>query len=151
MNGLLWRIAALSSFILVLFWAGTAGMLTADRAVPVHVAKTTLLTPEVAQGSFLRIEYSVIRDRACRTNIERQIIDSKGTRFILSETDLEVVGPTGPDQFITASQVPAMVHPGPARYRVTLNYSCNIIHRLFWPITDARPDISFFVLPSGEG
>lgn len=150
MSEVLWRISALTAFILVLFWAGTAGMMTADRAIPVRVATTLLLTPEVPAGGMLRVEYAVIRDRACRTNVERQIIDSKGTRFILPETDFESMGPTGPDRYISPNTVPVMAELGDARYRVTLNYSCNIIHRLFWPITDVRPDLHFNILPAKD-
>jgi hypothetical protein len=39
--------------------------------------------------------------------------------------------------------IPDAAATGPAMYQVTVDYTCNIIHRLGWPITVTSPPIHF--------
>lgn len=130
------------------FWATVAGVMVADRAVPTTVLSSTVLTPEVAQGGLLRIDYQVYRLRTCRVLIERVIFDGEGNRVILPDVDFESAGPVGVDHYVSPTVVPLAAAVGKAKYRVTLSYYCNVIHRLFWPIVDVRPDLEFYITPA---
>lgn len=142
-----YQLVMLGAFLLVVFWSGLAGQMTADRATPVAVLESTLLTPEVPQGGLLRVSYIVRRDRVCKTLLERVIIDSNGNRYVLPDLDFEAAGPAGLEQFTSQTPVPDILTTGLASYRVTLTYSCNIVHRLAFPIVDVRPPVYFRITP----
>lgn len=148
MKILAYQVAMVSCFTLVVFWSGIAGQMAADRATPVAVLETTLLTPEVPQGGLLRVSYIVRRDRVCRTLLERVIMDFDGNRYVLPDLDFEAVGPSGLEQFTSQTPVPDILGAGLASYRVTLTYSCNIVHRLLWPVVDVRPPVYFRITPA---
>jgi hypothetical protein len=68
--------------------------------------------------------------------------------MLLPDVDFESAGPVGVDNVVSPIIVPLATLPGPAKYRVTATYSCNPLHRVFWPIVVTQPDLSFYVTPA---
>ena len=124
------------------------GVMVSDRGSPVTVLSSQVMTPLVAQGGILKVNYRVYRLRSCRALLERVIFDGEGNRIILPDVDFESAGPVGADEYTAPTIVPLAAATGPARYRVTITYQCNVIHRLAWPIVDVRPDLNFTITPA---
>lgn len=124
------------------------GIWTIDREPASVTLKTQVLTPSVMPGAELRIRYTVRRARDCGSHFDRVLLDSNRVRVVLPDVSFaKPPAPLGDDTYISTILVPPSFAAGPAIYRVIPSYTCNMIHRLFWPITLDPVDVLFDVLP----
>ncbi|WP_441229393.1 hypothetical protein AB7828_03415 [Tardiphaga sp. 215_C5_N2_1] len=123
---------------------GGAGVWVIDREIPTIIIAAEPVTPVVAAGAELRIDYVVRRHRSCAVSIDRFIIDRFNTRYELEDLNVNAGLPLGEDRFVQPVKVPQGVEAGPAKYRTSSIYVCNPLQRL-WPITGGTRDINFLV------
>jgi hypothetical protein len=120
----------------------TAGLLAwfaADRAIPVEVLSSEVLTPRVRPGDKLVIRQRIRYARNCSAHIDRVLYDSHTRREFLRDVDYEYPPLGFGTRTITFEEdVPANFGPGPAEYRALPSYSCNPLQKYYWPIT--RPE-----------
>ncbi|GJD59841.1 hypothetical protein [Methylobacterium dankookense] len=135
--------AIVSTALLIAWWA-------ADRALPVRVHYSWLATENVTPGSYLHIRQEVEYVRDCRAHVDRVVYDSHTHRYFPEDIDYERP-PQGLGTHVITFKiwVPEDFQPGPAFYRATPLYACNMLQRYYWPIT--RPDtvIEFDIVPKG--
>jgi hypothetical protein len=134
-------------FFAILFAAvigGGAGVWVTDRELPTVVLSAEPVSPVVAAGGELRIDYLVRRHRSCAVSIDRFIIDRFNTRYELDDLNVNAGLPLGDDRFVQPVKVPLGLEPGPAKYRTASIYICNPLQR-FWPITGGTRDINFVI------
>lgn len=132
-----------SAALLIAWWAS-------DRALPVRVHYSWLATENVTPGSYLHIRQEVEYVRDCRAHVDRVVYDSHTHRYFPEDIDYERP-PQGLGTHVITFKiwVPEDFQPGPAFYRATPLYSCNLLQRYYWPIT--RPDtvIEFDIVAKG--
>lgn len=132
-------------FVAVLWGlGGTLGYFATDREMPTVIISAEPVTPVVAPGGELRVDYVVRRHRSCAVTVDRFIIDRFNTRYELDDLNVNAGLPLGEDRFVQPVRVPPGVEPGPAKYRTSSTYTCNPLQRL-WPITGGTRDIAFLV------
>lgn len=128
---------------------GTASLLAyyaADRQVPVDVLETEVLTPVVKPGGKLIVRQVVRYGRECRGHVDRALYDSATHRKWLADVDYERPPRGLGDHTITfVEDVPSYFEAGPASYRATPVYSCNLVHQYFWPLTRGDTVIRFTI------
>lgn len=110
---------------------------------PREMAVRTVMTPMVEQGGELAVKVAAVMDQRCTVIVERSIIDSEGTVRIAEP--VESVREPGTSILIARSIVPSASAPGPARYRVTMNWVCNPLQEL-WPRVEQLPDLPFEIV-----
>jgi len=138
---MLWRTSTYAAVCLAFGWLGWQ---VSDRSVPVVVAAAKAEAPAPA-GGLLRISYRLQRNRQCETVVDRAIFDAAGTRFILPPLEfLTGAGPVGEEVYFVNLPVPPEAVPGPAIYRTTSRFVCNLTNRL-WPITGEPREVQFVV------
>ncbi|GAB4071796.1 hypothetical protein KHC28_00505 [Ancylobacter sonchi] len=142
---MIWRAVTLFSFGLFGAWAG---LQVTNRDPPVTVFSAQAEAPAPPDGT-LRIAYTLQRHRQCDTTVDRSIIDSAGTRFVLDTlTFVTGAGPIGQESYVSTIHIPAQATPGPARYRTTALFMCNVTNRL-WPIYAPTREVPFEIAASG--
>ncbi|WP_428029832.1 hypothetical protein [Ancylobacter sp.] len=140
---MIWRVITLTSLALL---AGWAGWQVSDRSPPVVVYSAKPEGPAVAGGP-LRIAYTLNRLRQCDTIVDRMVVDSRQTRFILDPLVFATgAGPIGQEQYVSVVNVPVQAAPGPAIYRTTSRFTCSPINAL-WPIYAPSREIGFVIEP----
>jgi hypothetical protein len=139
-----YRLVFLFALISAALMGGWLGALAADRDLPTIVYSAEPVTPIVAAGGELRIDYVVRRLRSCSVSIDRFIYDKFKTRYELDDLNVNAGLPLGEDRFVQPVKVPLGLEPGPAVYRTASTYTCNPLQRL-WPITGGARDISFII------
>jgi hypothetical protein len=127
--------ASIAMFGLFLVW-----QLDGD---PRKTAIRTVVTPNVEQGGDLMLRVAAIMDQTCAVNVRRAIVDSEGTLHL----SVPVIDTREAGTAITTirSTVPSGAAPGPAYYRVTLEWQCNPLQRL-WPRIEQLPDLPFTII-----
>lgn len=132
----------------ILFAAAILAWWAADRALPVKVHYSWLLETSVRPGSYLHIRQEVEYVRDCRAHVDRVVYDSHTHRYFPEDIDYERP-PQGLGTHIITFKVwvPEDFQPGPAFYRATPAYSCNLLQKYYWPITRADTVIEFDIEP----
>lgn len=134
------------TFVLFGAAAGILGYWTAERDAPTTQLSERILTPVVAPGELLKVEYQVERRKNCHVHLEQILLDGERVRWPIEDEDYEAApGPVGHDTFVIGIEVPRRFAQGTGRYRAIRTYTCNVIHRLFWPIVVISPDVEFTV------
>lgn len=110
---------------------------------PREIAVRTVLTPIVEQGGVISVKVVATMDQRCLVTIERAVIDSERT-LRLAEP-VESVREPGTSELIVRAIVPSASKPGPADYRVTMNWQCNPLQKI-WPRVEQLPDLSFEIV-----
>lgn len=130
-------LALVSSSIIAV--AGTLAWWAADRALPVEVLSSEVLTPRVRPGDKLIIRQRVLYKRDCAAHVDRALFDSFTHRAFLPDVDY-IYPPLGlGTKTITfEEEVPAIFKTGDGEYRALPSYSCNPLQKYYWPIT--RPE-----------
>lgn len=130
-------LSTISGFIL--FTAAMLAWWVSDRALPVLVLRTEVMTPLVRPRSFLYVRQDVRYVRDCRAHVDRVVYDSHTNRDFPPDIDYERP-PQGVGTHTITFKVwiPDDFRPGPAYYRAAPQYACNPLQRYYWPIT--RPD-----------
>ncbi|MBZ9678268.1 hypothetical protein [Mesorhizobium sp. ES1-1] len=141
-----WRSAAIAApFAILLAWFVTAVL---DRDPPIIYDHVGAVKDHVPQGGSIEVEFTVFRLRICDAAVKRWLIDSAGAKHSIPSF---TVGPrplAGLDTYRRSITIPDAAALGQASYQVELAYTCNIIHRLGWPITVASPPIRFTITPN---
>ena len=149
-TGLLHRYLGAAWIVIFMSAAGFIVM-ALDRSPPFQ-SISYVSTPAKAGGTAY-IDAKVSRDltRRCDVSFSRFFIDKSGTRWEV--TPMTYVSAKGLQSFDTASKdrlrLPINIQPGasvgPAKFIVTLAYTCNVLHNI-WPI-DVVLEYDFEVLP----
>lgn len=140
---MIWRGITLISLGVLGGWAGWQ---VSDRSPPVVIYSSKAEGP-AAPGGTLRIAYVLQRHRQCETVVDRAIIDSRQTRFVLDPLNFATgAGPIGQEQYTSTVHVPAQAALGPAVYRTTSRFSCNALNSI-WPIYTPSREVAFVVEP----
>jgi hypothetical protein len=141
-----WRSAIIASpFAVLLAWLVTSAL---DRQPPIIYDHVAALSDSVPQGGTIEVEFSVFRLRVCDAVVKRWLIDARGEKHAIPSF---TVGPrplAGLDTYRRSITVPDAAALGQASYVVDLAYSCNLIHRLGWPILVSSPPIRFNIRPN---
>lgn len=120
--------------ILSAFWSGVVGFWASDRTPPLTVLAIEVLNSPVKAGDDLKVRWIVDRYDQCASTVDRVIVDEQKVVYTLEDIDYRAgMGHVGSDIVITATTVPQQAGAGPAKYRVTVAYRCNPVHRV-WPI-----------------
>jgi hypothetical protein len=131
-------------FAILLYWIVSAAI---DRQPPVIYERVGAVTASAPQGGQLEVEFSVFRLRICPADVRRWLIDSAGVRHSIPQF---TVGPrlnAGLDTYRRTITIPDAAAVGPAVYTVDLDYYCNPLQRLGWPISVTSPPIDVEVTP----
>lgn len=118
-----------------------------DRSPPVVYESATALTPEVPVGGILEVQYTVIRSRVCPVSSKRFVRDASGSVHAIPAWTVPSQLLAGRETFTRQIIVPQTVVPGPAVYGVSLDYACNVFHRLGFPIHVDSPPVNFQIVP----
>lgn len=82
-------------------------------------------------GEGVEIESEVIRDRQCRTLLQRYVFDGRSVRFVLQDLEFHKVGPIGPDHFRQVIPIPAAAAPGNGSVRLVIRWWCTPLDEYF--------------------
>lgn len=119
-----------------------------DNAAPIVYQRAVASPPVVEAGKSLYLQMHVIRYRTDCTGVaSRWVIDSTGTRFAITDFSLEAEIELGEHDVARTIKIPDIAAPGPAKYKLAVNYYCNWTHRIFKPIVVGAPLVRFTILP----
>lgn len=141
-------IARAFSVACIIAMIGLAAMFYAlfYEPAPISTASRQVAEQTVKRGETLTISNSAIFDKSCAAVIYRAVYDKKGTR-VFTDTEIRpanaLLGQTTPTRSIP---VPDFAAPGPAQYRVMIEWQCNFVQRL-WPNVKELPVLNFTVTP----
>lgn len=142
LGGVVWTFAAIGVVYL--------GLAISDRRPPLVFEGARALSVSVPQGGTISVEYNVYRWRICTVFADRDVVDSDGTRHVISEFTRGLSPFVGRETFQRTITIPENAALGPARYEVRLRYYCNPVHRLGFPILVRAPDVSFTITPGNS-
>ncbi len=148
MKRYLWKVTGIGVFALAGLGSVNLGIWVADREPPIIYEDAKALSPTVEQGGTIEIEFSVFRTRICPLITKRWLTDSAKERHSIPHytTGLRLLA--GRETYRRSITVPVAAAPGPAEYRVTLEYVCNPLQNFMGPIVVTSPPIRFKVLPA---
>ncbi|MCL6653464.1 hypothetical protein A6R70_14320 [Agrobacterium rubi] len=148
MKRYLWRTVGAGIFALAGLGTVNVAIWVADREPPIIYEDAKALAPTVEQGGTIEIEFSVFRTRICPLITKRWLTDSAKERHSIPQftTGLRLLA--GRETYRRSITVPVAAAPGPAEYRVTLEYRCNPLQGFLGPIVVTSPPIRFSVLPA---
>lgn len=148
MKRYLWRTVGAGIFALAGLGTINVAIWVADREPPIIYEDAKALAPTVEQGGTIEIEFSVFRTRICPLITKRWLTDSAKERHSIPQftTGLRLLA--GRETYRRSITVPVAAAPGPAEYRVTLEYVCNPLQNFLGPIVVTSPPIRFSVLPA---
>ncbi|WP_288430184.1 hypothetical protein [uncultured Agrobacterium sp.] len=148
MKRYLWRATGVGVFALAGLGSVNLGMWVADRDPPIIYEEARALSEEVEQGATIEIEFSVFRTRICPLTTKRWLTDAANERHSIPQytTGLKLLA--GRETYRRSITVPPAAAPGPAEYRVTLEYVCNPLQNFLGPIVVKSPPIKLKVLPA---
>ena len=140
---MIWRSITLFSVGLLGSWIAWQ---VVDRYPPVVIYSAKAETRGMP-GGVVRIAYVINRLRQCASIVDRVIVDSRQTRFILDSYSFATgAGPVGQEQYVAMIPVPAEAALGPAIYRTTSRFVCGPLNAL-WPIYAPPREVPFTIGP----
>lgn len=116
-----------------------------DRSPPAVVIEAAPVSPVVQPGGTLLIHYAIDRKRVCETTSIATVYDGANIEYKYEPDSRPAFGPPVVEERVVARVVPPSAVPGPARYRVVLEFRCNWTHNL-WPIVEVLPDVPFTIV-----
>lgn len=141
------RAAGLAVIILAGIGSAAVAIMMTDRQPPIVYEQVQALADSVPQGGTIDVEFTVFRLRICDATARRFLTDAAGQRHAIPTF---TVGPrmlAGRDTYRRSITIPDATAVGVASYQVTIEYTCNVFHRLGWPIEVISPPIRFDVTP----
>ncbi len=141
------KIAAGLMLGLAFFGSYSLASMILDRVPPITYEGAKALQPEVGRGGVLDVEFKVFRTRICPAVTKRWLVDAEGTRHAIPSYTVGVQLLAGKETYQRSITIPLAAALGPAWYEVDLNYYCNVIHRIGWPINVTSPPIPFLITP----
>lgn len=130
------------------YGAVSLGTMVADRQPPIVYLKAVALSDTVPQGGSIEIEFEVNRSRICSSNVKRWLVDAAQTRHSITSFTVGSNLKKGREVYQRTITIPENAAVGPAYYEVKLEFACNVIQRLGWPLKLDAPHIKFEILPS---
>lgn len=115
-----------------------------QREAPISIDNETILTPVVAPGEALAIQFTVDRHQVCPTTAYVTIFDGGGIEWKIEPDERPAFGPPGVETKIVRYVIPPGATPGPARYRLVLDFRCNWTHYIA-PVVLSPPDLPFVI------
>jgi hypothetical protein len=117
-----------------------------DITVPIIAYQSeTVLTPEVAPGGTLRINYKFTRYRSCPATVWQYVLDSRDIVYPLAPYRVEA-RPLGFNSITIEVPVPAEVVPGTAKFQMVVKYDCEVLGGLvIHEHRQTRPYVEFVV------
>lgn len=137
----------------LIFWAAAANLtvitgsisyMLADNQPPyTYDASKSYVKPNPAEmGHQVTVHWEFKVNRMCKGFITRLIIDVR-TGVVVSYDPIAALGrPTGDFYMDRTFYLPDSIEPGMKIYRVSGEYSCNLLQR-FWPLKVHTPDLYF--------
>ncbi len=141
------KIGAGLALALAFFGSYSLASLVLDRAPPITYEGARALQPEVGRGGTLDVEFQVFRTRICSAVTRRWLVDSEGTRHAIPSYTVGVKLLAGRETYQRSITIPLAAALGPAWYEVSLDYYCNVFHRIGWPINVTSPPVPFLIRP----
>lgn len=140
---------AFAGLTLALAWVGaiSLGGAVSDREPPIVYEKAQALTSSVPQGGTIEVEFQVFRQRICPAEVKRWLLDSHGVKHAIPSFTVGLEFLVGRERYRRSFTVPEAAATGPASYYVVLEYRCNWLHRLGWPIELVSPSVHFDITP----
>ena len=120
---------------------------------PVDILTHEISTPKVRPGQTVDRRVCVIRHRACDTDPDILIIADNGDRLHFASPPISSPGPLNKiDCYTSSTYLPPTsgggfkaMTAGRAEMRVSVTYSCSILHRAFGPYKVTMPPLHFEV------
>ncbi len=128
--------------------AAALGLAIGDRTPPISYDGARALSASAPAGGYIEVEYKVYRDRICPASVRRYLVDSSGTKHSIPSFTVGLGIFVGHEIYKRQIQIPQNASIGPAEYQVTIEYYCNIIHRMGWPIVVETPIVQFNITPA---
>lgn len=122
-----------------------------NEPAPTPDLRRRILTPIVRAGDDIKIQNSFIQSNKCFGRFYRSIYDSSGTLIWTQEEPRppETNGDGRKRSVIRAISIPKSAAPGPAEYKLTIEWTCNIVQRIN-PHLIQLPTFYFEILPAKE-
>lgn len=140
----MWYSILLVVCVVIIGATGLVAFWVTDRALPVEVLDTEVVTPEVEPGGKLVIRQTVKYLRDCGAHADRTLWDDHTNRQWLMDIDYEKPPDGLGERPITFKvDVPFHFRPGKGRYQSAPIFWCNPIQKYFWPI-DREPTVVWF-------
>lgn len=142
------RVMAIITCLLAAFGSYSLVTMILDRTPPITYQRADSIASTVPQGGSIDVEFEVNRERICPSTVKRWLVDSAGTRHSITNFTVGSNLKRGKEVYQRAITVPETATIGPAYYEVKLEFACNIIQRLGWPVRLDAPHIKFEIIPS---
>lgn len=131
-------------FLLALGGSFNLAMMLIDRETPVQFITREAVEDEVPQGGILTVRFTIERNRICKSEINRWLIDSQLVKHAITSYTTALVPTLGRISDQREITIPVGAATGSAVYYVENYYYCNILQRIFeWPIIVRSPDVNF--------
>lgn len=121
-----------------------AGSAYFSRDPGLRIESRWAISSIVQPGQDLQIHFKADRTRQCDYEFRRSIYDSADTRWQFGPVIIDRTTPPSTDESLSTVRVPVGAANGPARYRVAVHASCNVLQNV-WPIEYNLPDINFII------
>lgn len=134
------------------FGAAAVGMAIGDRTPPIEYTRGEALTPIVAPGGVLVVEFDVVRTRICPVVSSRYIGQDGEIEVVrVSEFKFRQSTKPGPETYTSEITLPLNLPLGRSYYQLALPFMCNWVQRIFsWPVEVASPRVYFTVVADPE-
>lgn len=139
--------AFLAAFIIAipLYAVATAVI---DRQPPIYYIEAFAPNPEVRAGEAVDIRFDVQRRRICQImRLSRYVVDESGVEHAVSGYTVSNSTRPGRETYDRQIVVPESVPPDPATYYLRIQYGCNFLNFLGWPIRVESPHVPLVILP----
>lgn len=140
-------VTAAAVMALSLFGSASLALMVADREPPVRYERARPLAASVPQGGTIDIEFTVFRAKICDADVTRLLTDADNVRHSISGFTVGLQRFAGEATYRRAISIPDSAAVGPASYQASIQYSCNVLHRLGWPIVVQSPVVRFDITP----
>lgn len=133
-------------FLLALWGSFNLAMMLIDREIPIQFISREAIEDEVPQGGILTVQFTIERNRVCKSEINRWLIDSQHVKHAITSYTTALVPTLGRISDQREITVPIGASTGKAVYYVENYYYCNVLQRIFeWPIIVRSPDVDFTI------
>ncbi len=140
------RLLAVVILGLAALGAASLGVTISDRKPPIVFDDARALASKAVQGGELEVQFTVHRLRVCDLESKRWLTDAQGKIHAISTYTRGEPSDAWAETYKRSITIPEGAAPGPASYTIDLSYSCNVFHRLGWPIHVSSPPIRFEIL-----
>lgn len=140
------RMAGMLTVVLAFFGSFMLASMILDRTAPIAYEGVRALAATVAPGGSLDVEFRVFRTRVCQASARRWVVDAAGARHAIPSYTVGVQQLAGRETYRRSITIPEAAAPGPAYYEVTIDYACNVIHQLGFPIRVRSPPVTFIIV-----